>query len=112
PRAYASVIARLVHSDRAEKSYVDFLTRCFPLDLAGLTVAIDCAHGATFRVGPSVFRRLGARVVAMSAQPDGTNINAACGALHPEGLQKRLRALRADVGFAFDGDGDPLVTVE
>jgi phosphoglucosamine mutase len=63
-------------------------------------------------VGPSVFRRLGARVVAIAAKPDGTNINADCGALHPEGLQKKLRAIRADVGFAFDGDGDRLISVD
>jgi phosphoglucosamine mutase len=112
PRAHGADIGRLVHYDRAEKYYVDFVTRCFPLDLAGLTVAIDCAHGATSRVGPSVFRRLGARVVAISAQPDGTNINAGCGALHPDGLQTRLRTVRADVGFAFDGDGDRLISVD
>jgi phosphoglucosamine mutase len=112
PRARGADIGRLVHYDRAEKYYVDFLTRCFPLDLAGLTVVIDCAHGATFRVGPSVFRRLGARVVAICAQPDGTNINADCGALHPDGLQRRLRTVRADVGFAFDGDGDRLISVD
>jgi len=112
PRAHGAAIGRLIHYDRAEKYYVDFLTRCFPLDLAGLTVVIDCAHGATFRVGPSVFRRLGARVVAMCAQPDGTNINAGCGALHPEGLRRRLRAVRGDIGFAFDGDGDRLISVD
>ena len=112
PRAHGAAIGRLIHYERAEKYYVDFLTRCFPLDLAGLTVAIDCAHGATFRVAPSVFRRLGARVVAISAQPDGTNINADCGALHPDRLQKRLRAVRADIGFAFDGDGDRLISVD
>jgi phosphoglucosamine mutase len=97
---------------RAEKFYADFLTRCFPLDLAGLTVALDCAHGATYRVGPSVFRRLGARVLTLCARPDGTNINAGCGALHPEGLRRRLKAVRADVGFAFDGDGDRLISVD
>jgi phosphoglucosamine mutase len=112
PRARGAAIGKLVHYDRAEKYYVDFVTRCFPLDLAGLTVAIDCAQGATYRVAPSVFRRLGARVIAVSAQPDGTNINAGCGALHPESLQKRLRAVRADVGFAFDGDGDRLISVD
>jgi phosphoglucosamine mutase len=112
PRAHGADIGRLVHYDRAETAYVDFLCGRFPLDLTGLTVAIDCAHGATFRVGPSVFRRLGARVVAMNAEPDGTNINAGCGALHPEGLQQRLRALGADVGFAFDGDGDRLISVD
>jgi phosphoglucosamine mutase len=112
PRATAAGIGRLVSYDRAEKYYVDFLCRCFPLDLAGMTVAIDCANGATSRVAPSVFRRLGARVVAICAKPDGTNINADCGALHPDGLQKKLRAIRADVGFAFDGDGDRLISVD
>jgi phosphoglucosamine mutase len=112
PRVTGAAIGRLIAYDRAEKYYVDFLCRCFPLDLAGLTVAIDCANGATSRVAPSVFRRLGARVVAIAAKPDGTNINAECGALHPEGLQKKLRAIRADVGFAFDGDGDRLISVD
>jgi phosphoglucosamine mutase len=112
PRVTGARIGRLVSYDRAEKYYVDFLCRCFPLDLAGMTVAIDCANGATSRVAPSVFRRLGARVVAIAAKPDGTNINADCGALHPEGLQKKLRAIRADVGFAFDGDGDRLISVD
>ena len=112
PRVTGAGIGRLVAYDRAEKYYVDFLCRCFPLDLAGMTVAIDCANGATSHVAPSVFRRLGARVVAIAAKPDGTNINADCGALHPDGLQKKLRAIRADVGFAFDGDGDRLISVD
>ena len=112
PRARGAAIGRLVAYERAEKYYVDFLCRCFPLDLAGTTVALDCAHGATYRVAPSVFRRLGARVILTSARPDGTNINAGCGALHPEGLRKRLVADRADVGFAFDGDGDRLISVD
>jgi phosphoglucosamine mutase len=59
-----------------------------------------------------VFRRLGARVITTCARPDGTNINAGCGALHPEGLQRRLSAAGADVGFAFDGDGDRLISVD
>jgi len=112
PRARGASIGRLVAYGRAEKYYVDFLCRCFPLDLAGTTVALDCAHGATSRVAPSVFRRLGARVIVTSARPDGTNINAGCGALHPDGLRKRLIADGADVGFAFDGDGDRLISVD
>jgi phosphoglucosamine mutase len=63
-------------------------------------------------VAPSVFRRLGARVITTCAQPDGTNINAGCGALHPDGLRHRLAGARADVGFAFDGDGDRLISVD
>ena len=105
-------IGRLHTYDRAERDYVDYLCRRFPLDLAGMSIAIDCAHGATHRVAPAVFRRLGARVSSVGVRPDGTNINAAVGALFPETLQKRVRAGRADVGFAFDGDGDRLISVD
>jgi phosphoglucosamine mutase len=112
PRARGAGIGRLITYDRAEKYYADYLARCFPLELAGLTIALDCAHGATYRVAPAVFRRLGARVVTTCVRPDGTNINAGCGALHPEGLRRRLGAARADVGFAFDGDGDRLISLD
>jgi phosphoglucosamine mutase len=112
PRARGAAIGRLITYDRAEKYYVDFLCRCFPLDLAGLTIAIDCANGATARVAPSVFRRLGARVMAIGAKPNGTNINAGGGALFPENLVRKLRAAGADLGFAFDGDGDRLISVD
>ena len=112
PRAQGKHIGRLHVYDRAEQYYVDYLCRCFPLDLAGMTVAIDCAHGATHRVAPSVFRRLGARVVALGAKPDGININAGVGALFPQALQKRVRATAAQIGFAFDGDGDRLISVD
>src|SRR4030095_16713398 len=73
-RARAPSSERLLTYDGWEKYYVDFLCRCFPLDLAGMTVAIDCANGATSRVAPSVFRRLGARVVAIGGKPDRINI--------------------------------------
>ena len=112
PRARGAQIGELVYYDRAEADYVDFLCGCFPLDLGKLTVALDCAHGATFRVAPRVFRRLGARVVTIGARPDGININADAGALHPEKLQKKIRASGASVGFAFDGDGDRLISVD
>lgn len=112
PRARGAGIGRHITYDRAEKYYVDYLARCFPLELAGLTIALDCAHGATYRVAPAVFRRLGARVITTCARPDGTNINAGCGALHPEGLRRRVSAAGTDVGFAFDGDGDRLISVD
>jgi len=112
PTARGAAIGRLVAYDRAEAYYLDFLSRCVPLDLGGLTVAIDCAHGATYRVAPRLFRRLGARVVTVACRPDGTNINAGCGALHPETLARRVRAVGAAVGFAFDGDGDRLIAVD
>jgi phosphoglucosamine mutase len=112
PRAHGADIGRLVPYERAEEYYVDFLCRCFPLDLAGMAIALDCAHGATFRVAPRVFRRLGAHVRAVGVRPDGTNINAGVGALHPEGLRTMVRAARAEAGFAFDGDGDRLMSVD
>ena len=77
-----------------------------------MTVALDCAHGATYRVAPRVFRRLGARVVAMGAAPTGTNINDRVGALYPEGLQRWVPGGGPPSGFAFDGDGDRLIAVD
>jgi phosphoglucosamine mutase len=112
PRARREAIGRLVTYDRAEAYYIDYLARCFPLDLDGVTVALDCAHGATFRVAPRLFRRLGAKVVAIGTKPDGLNINAGFGALHPETLQATVRRTGARIGFAFDGDGDRLITVD
>ncbi len=111
-RARGAGIGHHVVYDRAEAHYVDFLCRCFPLDLGGLTIVLDCAHGATHRVAPRVFRRLGARVVTLGCRPDGTNINAGLGALYPEQLRKKVSAAGAAVGFAFDGDGDRLMSVD
>jgi phosphoglucosamine mutase len=112
PRARGAGIGELVVYDRAETDYVDFLCATFPLDLGGLTIVLDCAHGATYRVAPRAFRRLGARVLALGARPTGTNINKGVGALHPEALQKKVRGSGASVGFAFDGDGDRLISVD
>jgi phosphoglucosamine mutase len=112
PRPRGAGVGRLVLYDRAEEYYIDFLCRCFPLELRGFTVALDCAHGATYRVAPAVFRRLGARVATMGCRPDGTNINARVGALYPEALQKRVKARGVSIGFAFDGDGDRLISVD
>lgn len=112
PKARGDAIGRLVHYDRAESYYVEFLCRCFPLDLRGMTIALDCAHGATYRTAPRVFRRLSARVVTIGTRPTGTNINAGFGALHPQALQRKVRTVGAAVGFAFDGDGDRLMSVD
>jgi phosphoglucosamine mutase len=112
PRARGAQIGKLVSFDRAESVYVDFLCACFPLELGRLTIALDCAHGATYRVAPRVFRRLGARVLTIGVRPDGTNINTRCGALHPANLQRKVRASGASVGFAFDGDGDRLISID
>jgi len=72
---------------------------------------LDCANGAASRLGPALFRALGAEVVAIHDQPDGRNINVGCGSLHPEGLQRKVRETRAALGVAFDGDADRAVFV-
>ena len=94
--------------------YIEFCKSTFPyeLDLKGLKLVVDCAHGAAYHVAPPVFHELGAEVVAIGNEPDGFNINADVGAMHPKHLQKAVVEHRADVGLALDGDGDRLIMVD
>jgi len=112
PHPTGAAVGRWIAYERAEAYYVDFLSRCFPLDLAGMTVALDCANGATYRVAPRLFRELGARVLPIGVRPNGTNINADCGALYPDQLRRKVLASGAAVVFAFDGDGDRLISID
>ena len=112
PRPIGQAVGRLVPYERAEAEYLAFCRRALPGDLSGISVVLDCAHGATYRVAPRLFRSLGARVACLGVRPDGRNINRRAGALNPEGLQKKVRASGAQIGLAFDGDGDRLITVD
>jgi phosphoglucosamine mutase len=87
-------------------------TRFGDLDLAGVDVVLDCAHGATYRAAPEIFRRLGATVTVVADEPDGRNINAGCGSTHVGALAEIVRAGGHDVGFAFDGDGDRVLAAD
>ncbi len=103
-------IGRLVG---APEDYLRILAERFEgLDLSGLRIALDCANGATFHVGPEIFRRLGAQVTATHVEPDGENINAGCGSTHLDGLVALMREGQHDIGFAFDGDGDRVLAVD
>ena len=82
------------------------------LELSGLRVLLDCANGATYRVAPEIFHRLGADVETVAAGPNGRNINEGCGSTHVEGLAQRVAAGGHDLGFAFDGDGDRVLAVD
>ena len=82
------------------------------LDLSGTRVLLDCANGATYRVAPEIFRRLGATVESIAVSPDGRNINEGCGSTHVQRLAQAIRAGGHDVGFAFDGDGDRVLAVD
>ena len=92
--------------------YLRELEKAFPLDLSGRKVVLDCANGATYRAAPAIFERLGAEVEAIAVEPDGRNINAGCGSTHIEALAERVAASEAEIGFAFDGDGDRVLVVD
>jgi phosphoglucosamine mutase len=94
--------------------YIEFCKSTFPnaLDLRGLKIVLDCAHGATYHVAPPVFHELGAEVVTIGAQPDGLNINHECGSTHTDALRKAVVEHGADLGIAFDGDGDRVLMTD
>jgi len=93
--------------------YINGITSVFKgISLSGLKIVLDCANGATFEVAPKIFSQLNARVVVINNKPNGRNINDACGALYPAGLCKKVVAERADIGIAFDGDGDRAILVD
>ncbi|WP_089528254.1 phosphoglucosamine mutase [Pantoea ananatis] len=94
--------------------YIEFCKGTFPseLSLSGLKIVVDCANGATYHIAPNVLRELGATVIAVGVQPDGMNINKECGATDLKMLQQRVLAEKADIGLAYDGDGDRIMMVD
>ncbi|HZR80565.1 MAG TPA: phosphoglucosamine mutase [Candidatus Binatia bacterium] len=113
-RPTAGEIGKAFRIDDALGRYNVFVKNCFPraLTLDGFRVVVDAANGAGYRVAPEVVEELGARVDTLACEPDGENINRGCGALHPEGLQARVRELGAHVGIALDGDADRCLLVD
>jgi len=113
-RPTASEVGKAHRIDDAIGRYVVFLKNTFPnhLTLEGLRIVIDCAHGAAYRVAPTVFEELGAEVMPYGVEPNGENINAECGALHPEVASRLVLEKGADLGIALDGDGDRIIFVD
>jgi phosphoglucosamine mutase len=107
-------LGRVKRIDDAAGRYIEFCKSTFPnqLDLRGLKIVLDCAHGATYHVAPPVFHELGAEIILMGHQPDGLNINLDVGSTHPQGLAKQVLAQGAHLGIAFDGDGDRVMMVD
>lgn len=105
-------VGRAKRLEDALGRYVEFLKGLFPYSLKGLKIVLDCANGATYKVGPLVFEEIGAEVIACEADPDGLNINRACGTEHPRRIQGLVKEHRADLGIAFDGDGDRVMFVD
>jgi len=108
-------IGRVRFNSEAPRAYVDFLKTCTTVERShanGLRIILDCANGATSQVAPLLFTELGAALEALHAMPDGKNINHKCGSQHPESLAQRVLSRKADLGLAFDGDGDRLIAVD
>lgn len=107
-------LGRAKRLDDARGRYIEFCKSTFPneLDLRGLKMVVDCAHGAAYHIAPDVFHELGAEVVAIGNQPNGFNINEKVGATAPAALVDAVRANRADLGIALDGDADRLIIVD
>lgn len=107
-------LGKVKRIEGARGRYIEFCKSTVPyqLDLRGLKIVLDCAHGATYHIAPDVFEELGADVVALSIEPDGFNINDECGSTHPDKLQAAVLEHKADLGIAFDGDGDRVIMVD
>jgi phosphoglucosamine mutase len=113
-RPTATRIGKAKRIDDAKGRYAQFLKSIFPRDLTleGMTVVVDCAHGASYQVAPDVFEELGAKVVPLGVRPDGTNINDGCGAVHPEAMARAVKRHGADLGLALDGDADRVILAD
>ncbi len=96
---------------QADEEYIEHAL-CGINQASGLKVVLDCANGAAYKIAPEAFKRLGVNLTVLSDRPDGSNINLRCGSTHPGGLQEEVRRVRADVGFAYDGDADRVIAVD
>lgn len=112
PRPVGGAIGTLTTDLTAKRRYLDYLKTTVTHSFAGLTIVLDCAHGAAYELAPEVFRELGANVVTIGAEPNGLNINAGVGSTHPELLAAKVKEIGADLGLAFDGDADRLIAID
>jgi len=113
-RAAPREIGKAYRINDAVGRYIEFAKNTFPkgMTLKGMRLVVDCANGAAYKVSPTILKELNAEVVPLNVQPDGTNINKACGSLHPEALRRAVIRHKADAGFAHDGDADRVIFVD
>ena len=113
-RPTADEIGKARRIDDASSGYIAFCKNTFPEDLTleGMKIVLDCANGATYKVAPAIFYELGANITTIHCEPNGTNINENCGSQHTEDLAATVLDIGADIGLAFDGDGDRLIAVD
>lgn len=112
PLPTGSGIGKVEYRFDMQEEYISFVKKCVPVDLSGIRIVIDCAEGASYQTAEQTLRQLGADLIALHVDPDGTNINSNCGSTHVEELQARVVYEQADLGLAFDGDADRLLAVD
>ena len=107
-----SAIGKIKYRFDLAREYVDFMKKTVPVDLSGMKIVIDCAEGASYKTSVDTLTELGADLVAIHTEPDGTNINANCGSTHMEELKARVVYEKENLGLAFDGDADRMLAVD
>lgn len=114
PRPYGKDVGQVYVVKEALNNYTSYLIDCYALteDLNGLTVVMDCANGASYQAGPQLFTRLGARVIPISNNPNGVNINERCGSTNTESVRRAVIENHADLGIAYDGDADRCIVID
>ncbi|HOB86977.1 MAG TPA: phosphoglucosamine mutase [Bacillota bacterium] len=111
PRPQGGAIGQVREENGAVELYTDYLKDLAP-DLSGMHIAMDCGHGAVYKLAPEVFRALGAKITVLNDSPNGVNINVQCGSTNPSALQEVVKKTGAQLGLAFDGDADRLIAVD
>lgn len=104
-------VGKIFYNEDLPLVFADYQLSVLKSDLSGVSVCLDCANGATYKIAPYIFQKAGATVDAINATKDGEDINAGCGSTHPELLAEYLKSKKSDIGFAFDGDGDRMIAV-
>lgn len=111
PRPTGDALGRVIRFDDGEERYAEYIKGTVDIDLRGLKILLDCANGASYRIAPRVLSELGAEVITINNEPDGTNINFECGSTHPRAAQEGVVKHGADLGFTYDGDADRILVV-
>lgn len=111
-RAVGEKVGRVIVDENGGEDYISYLMKTINVDLRGKRVAMDCGHGALYKIGPETIRRLGGEVISINTDPNGMNINDNCGSTNPDMVSDLVLKEKADIGIAFDGDGDRIIAVD
>lgn len=105
-------VGRVIVENNGWEDYIDYLISIVDLDLTGVKIAMDCGHGALYKIGPEIVKRLGGDLVVINTEPNGMNINDNCGSTNPQMIQELVKKEKAHIGISFDGDGDRIIAVD